>query len=81
MIDQNMARAIANVAIFLEFSNEELIKEDASVEAMEQLAADLQAMDRPARIALSKALKEIAGSYDAESAQFVAELPEAFGIE
>lgn len=81
MVDKNLARAIANVAIFLEFSNEGLINEDASVEAMEQLAADLQAMDGSARAALSRALKEIAGSYDGESAEFVAELPESFGIE
>jgi hypothetical protein len=81
MVDQNMARAIANVAIFLEFSNEDLINEDASVEAMEQLAADLQAMDGSARAALSKALKEIAQSYDSGTSQFVAELPEYFGIE
>jgi hypothetical protein len=81
VINQNLAKAIANIAIFLEFSNEDLINEDASVEAMEQLAADLQAMDDPSRAALSKAFKEIAGSYDGESAAFVAELPEAFGIE
>jgi hypothetical protein len=81
VVDQNFARAIANVAIFLEFSNEDIINEDASVEAMEQLAADLQAMDGPVRAALSKALKEVAQSYDSETSQFVAELPESFGIE
>lgn len=81
MINQNLARAIANVAIFLEFSNGDLINEDASVEALEQLAADLQMMDDPSRAALAKALKEIAESYDGEFAAFVAELPESLGIE
>lgn len=81
MSDHNVAKAIANVAIFLEFSSEEIINEDAAVEAMEQLAADLQATDKPTRNALSQALKEIACSYDGEFAEFVAALPEAFGIE
>lgn len=81
MVDQNLARAIANLAIFLEFSNEDLINEDASVEAMEQLAADLQAMEGPARASLNKALKEIAQSYDSETSQFVSGLPESLGIE
>ena len=81
MVDQTLARAIANVAIFLEFANEDLINEDASVEAMEQLAADLQSLDGPARASLSRAFREIAASYDGESADFVAELPESFGIE
>lgn len=81
MVDQSIARAIANVAIFLEFSNEDLVNEDASIEAMEQLASDLQAMGVQARSALSVALKEIAATYEGEVAQFVTELPEAFGIE
>jgi hypothetical protein len=81
VVDQNLARAIANLAIFLEFSNGDLVNEDASVEALEQLAADLQAMAGPARAALSKALKDIAQSYDSKISQFVAELPESFGIE
>lgn len=81
MTDHYIAKAIANVAIFFEFSSAELINEDAAVEAMEQLAADLQAMDLPERKALSKALKEIAESYERDSADFVAALPETFGIE
>ena len=81
MVDQNLARAIANVAIFLEFSNSDLVNEDASVDAMEQLAADLQLMDESSRADLSKALKEIARGYDGQAADFVAELPESLGID
>lgn len=80
MSDHNVAKAIANVAIFLEFSSEEIINEDAAVGAMEQLAADLQSTDTPTRNALSQSLNEIACRYDGEFAEFVAALPEAFGI-
>ena len=81
MVDKGLARAIANVAIFLEFSNEDLINEDASVEAMEQLAADLQALNNQSRKELSEALKMIAQGYDGAIAEFVSGLPDLFGIE
>jgi len=42
-MDASIARAIANIAIFLEFSADEILK------AMEQLAADLQSLDEGAQ--------------------------------
>lgn len=41
MVNEGLARAIANVSIFLEFSKDSFINEDASIKVMEQLAADL----------------------------------------
>lgn len=44
-INHNLVKAIADIAIFLEFTNEKLLDADASIEAMEQLAMELQLMD------------------------------------
>ena len=53
-IDPHLVKAIVDIAIFLEFTTSDLLNEDASVEALEQLAAELQLMDTPSRIALSE---------------------------
>jgi hypothetical protein len=62
-MDASIARAIANIAIFLEFSADEILKADAAVGAMEQLAADLQSLDEGAQKQLSAAIWSIAPEY------------------
>jgi hypothetical protein len=80
MIDYGIARAIANIAIFLEFSSEDLLNEDASLQAMEQLAADLQQLDNGSRQGLLAGLDAIASSYQGEAHEFVKNLADALGI-
>jgi hypothetical protein len=48
---------------------------------LEQLAGDLHALDEASRQALSARFRSIAQSYDGEVRNFVAELPEALGLE
>ncbi|MBN8501853.1 MAG: hypothetical protein J0M19_11945 [Sphingomonadales bacterium] len=81
MVDQGIARAIANIAIFLEFSSDAVINEDASVEAMEQLAADLQSLNERERANLAASLKALAPSYGGDYSDFVLSLPDSFGLE
>lgn len=76
-----IARAIANVVIFLEFSPQDILDEDAAIEAVEQLSGDLQALDAASREALSKELRLISSSYQGEAKAFVENLPDALGIE
>ena len=80
MIDEYLAKAIANVAAFLEFSKDDVVNEDAAIEAMEQLATDLQAMNHQSRAELSRALKTIAPTYHGKMVNFVSELPNSLGI-
>lgn len=47
---------------------------------MEQLAADLQAMDDQSRSGLSKALKLVSSAYEKDMTGFVAGLPDLLGI-
>ena len=44
-INKYVARAIVEIAIFLEFSKEDVVAPDASIQALEQLAATLQMAD------------------------------------
>ena len=78
---EQIARAIANVVIFLEYSPADILDEDCSIEALEQLAGDLNALDETSRRALSTSFRSIAVDYQGEFRTFVEELPYAMGLE
>jgi len=80
-VNTSVARAVANIAIFLEFSGEELLDADAAVGVMEQLAADLQSLDGYAQRQLSTAISLIASEYGAKEKEFLVGLPEKLGLE
>ncbi len=81
IISKELAKSIANVAIFLEFSDSAILNEDAAIQVMEQFASDLQQLTLQERQSLSRALMEISGEYEEQARrQFVANLPEAFGL-
>ncbi|EJL04999.1 hypothetical protein PflQ2_0678 [Pseudomonas fluorescens Q2-87] len=79
-INKCVARAIAEIAIFLEFSGEDVVAPDASVQALEQLAATLQMADLKTKNALCLQFSEIATEYSDEQADFVESLGEALGL-
>jgi hypothetical protein len=80
MIDQ-MARAIANLVIFLEYASPDILDEDAAIQAMEQLGGDLKLLDADALRTLSASFRSIAQNYEGEIRAFVADIPNAFGLE
>ena len=51
---KNISKALLNLAAFVELSSEEIIDEDAAVNTLEQLAADLSQAD-PSEIEYLKA--------------------------
>ena len=79
-MDASIARVVANIAIFLEFSGNEILNADAAVRAMEQLAADLQSLDELAQRQLSAAIFSIASEYGATEKEFLDGLPESLGL-
>lgn len=81
-VSLHLVKAIAGIAIFLEFTDDELLDADTSVEAMEQLAMELQLMDDESRRSLARQLKTLSARYaEARTAQFVKKLPESLGLE
>jgi len=81
-ISRHLVKAIADMAIFLEFTNEKLLDADTSIEAMEQLALELQLMEDEDRGNLALQLKALSTEYaDARRVQFVENLPESLGLE
>ncbi|WP_293968026.1 hypothetical protein [Sphingomonas sp.] len=81
MVSNQIAIAIANMAIFLEFCSDDILNEDTAVQAMEQLAGDLKALDENSRRELAASFRLIAPRYEGEARTFVEDMPYAFGIE
>ena len=79
-IDRHLVKAIVDMAVFLEYTNSELLNEDAAVEAMEQLAAELQQMDEGDQQQFSQQIVVLASQYEQPQRDFVAGLPEALGL-
>lgn len=79
MIDANLVRAIIDLAMFLEQSSDQIVDSDAAVDALENLAAHLQAMSPESASELVTALQEIAPSYG-QHAEFVEEFASNFGL-
>jgi hypothetical protein len=58
-----LAKIVADLAIFLEFTSEELLDPDAAVEAMEQIAAELQLLGDEERNNLAKIFIDLSNGY------------------
>ena len=77
----HLVKAIVDLAIFLEFTGSQLIDEDVSIQAMEQLASELQLIDTNAKIELARLIRSLAEAYaDFPTREFVESLPEALGL-
>jgi hypothetical protein len=79
IIDRHLAKAIIDLAIFLEFSEEDLVDANAAIGAMEQLAAELQLMSDDAKNGLVLRFRELAHAYG-ERAEFVEGLADSLGL-
>jgi hypothetical protein len=75
------ANIIVDTAIFLEFTGDELLNEDVSIQASEQLAAELQNLTLEEKRLLTLEFKNIGSSLkDKQKSDFVANLSEYFGL-
>ncbi|EMR0466381.1 MULTISPECIES: hypothetical protein [Stenotrophomonas] len=79
-IDKHVARAIVELAIFFEFSPDDVLDPDAAMRALEQLASTLQMMGAESRSSLCSQFKSISTAYSGERAQFVESLGDALGL-
>lgn len=75
-----LVKVIAELAVFLEFTNEDLLDPDLAVEALEQMASELQLMDVQDRNDLANTFRSISKEYTGDKSEYVRELPESLGI-
>lgn len=80
-IDEPIAKVLADMAVFLEFSTDKVLDEDAAVGAMEQFAAELQKLPHDSQALLATQLQGLAPQYqDPAQQKFVSTLGETFGL-
>lgn len=79
-INKHLAKAIIDIAIFLEFSDDSILDADAAIAVMEQLASELQIMDEDAKMKLIKQFQMLVAEYAGDRAEFVRTLPDTLGL-
>jgi hypothetical protein len=81
-INIHLVKTVVDMAIFLEFTNPDLIDPDTAVRGMEQMAAELQLMEKGDQAKFVALLKELSNTYpDGRERSFVEALAELFGLE
>ena len=79
MLSSHIGKVIIDVAIFLEFSEENLVDPDVAMQAMENLANELQLMSESERLELANCFGTVATEYG-EREVFVRGLAENLGL-
>ncbi|WP_333855098.1 hypothetical protein [Leclercia sp.] len=76
----HLVKVIADMAIFLEFSDEHSLNPDAAVEMLEHIAAELQLLTEDEKGSIISAFAEIAKAYQGDESDFVKALPDTLGL-
>lgn len=79
ILDRHLVKAIVDLAVFLEFSSEELLNADASIEAMEQLSSELGRMSEETKREFVEITLGLAPDYG-EKKDFVSDLAQSLGL-
>jgi hypothetical protein len=80
-VTKNLVEIIANLALFLEFSDESVLDLDAAVKQQEELAFRLQQLSPSERLEFIRLLNEVADeSPFEEQKNYLKELPTMVGI-
>ena len=76
-----LVQVIAQVAVFLQFTDDATLDPDAAVKQLEDLAFQLQQLPPADRIEFIRVLSEVAGDWPSDrERRFLLKLPEAIGI-
>lgn len=76
----HLVKAIVSTLVFFEFSEEDTVNPDIAIQAMENISAELQLMDKDGQAYFCSQLQIVAASYSGDEAVFVNELGEALGL-
>ena len=79
-INIHLVKAIADMAIFLEFSDENVVDDDAAIAVLEQMGAELQLMDEATKSSFIAKLAVISNDYSDDQSDFVSGLAESLGL-
>ncbi len=81
MMNLQIARIIANYVLFLDMTDDDTLNPDAAVQQMEELASDLEALDKDLLRGLIDAFAVIAPEYSGEAQRMVRNIAHDFYLE
>lgn len=76
----SLVKIIADMAIFLEFSDEESLNPDIAVGMMESIAAELQLLSLDDKKKVANTFDLVSKEYQGDRAVYIKELPESLGL-
>lgn len=79
-LNDKLVRSILDALIFFEFSSDETIDPDASMEMVETIAANLQSLKESEKKELLFAFIKVSTHYPPEQKEFIRSLPASLGI-
>jgi hypothetical protein len=80
LIDQQISRALVQLVLFIELSDDATIEPDAAVAALEQLSRTLSLADPETKRTLSDQIRALSDEYP-DAVEIVRGLPEGLGLE
>lgn len=80
VVDKHITKVIIDVMIFLEFSDEDIVNFDSSLQVIENIAAELKLMDHNLKESFTQTVIELSEYYDSEMKDFVKNLPNLLGV-
>ena len=81
MVAVQVARIIANVAMFLEGTDDETLDLDTAIKGMEMLGADVARLDKDFLQEVVDSFATIAPEYEGEWEQFVRDIPSEYALD
>ncbi|MGJ8522575.1 hypothetical protein R84981_001263 [Carnimonas sp. R-84981] len=78
--DYRLIRIITNIAIFLEFSDDNTIDPDIAVGLLEDIAGEFDQFPNDSKQEIVNIFHKIASEYKEEKSDFIRTLPETLGI-
>jgi hypothetical protein len=79
-MNSHLIKIILDIAIFLEFSNEDIINDDSAIQMMESIAYELQKMEESHKNDFIKKINELANEYKDEQKVFVQTFAYNYGL-
>lgn len=78
--DARLVKVIADMAIFLEFSDEGSLDPDIAVGMMESIAAELQLLSLDDKKKVANAFELVSNEYQGDRAIYIKKIPESLGL-
>lgn len=80
LLNEKLTKIILDTMIFCEFSNEDVVDQDAAIALMEQVASELSNLSVENKENLINCIKQLLENYEGEKREFIQNFGNNFGL-